>query len=119
MCSGGAGSQTGPRAEAARLANISKIKSQQAARKGNINVVMGGGVEDYRRSLATGAKNVGMTKEDLENLKMSNLFTANMGQAEWEDYLASTNINWEGSGSGSGGESEVEGMSGGGPTGGN
>ena len=86
MCSGSKNT-TALRSEQTRLANISKIKSQQAARKGSINVLMGGQTKDYRRSIATGAKDIGMSTEDLLNLKMSNQFTANMGNAEWQNYL--------------------------------
>ena len=86
MCSGSRGT-TALRTEQTRLANISKIKSQQATRKGKINVVMGGGTDDYRRSISTGAKTVGETAGQLQGKKMSKLFTKNKGQADWKALL--------------------------------
>ena len=82
MCSGG--NTSALRAEQTRLANISKIKAKQAARKSKISVVMGGDTKDYLRSVATGAKPVGETVETKEARKISKLFTsrAGLGAAE-------------------------------------
>jgi len=74
-----------------RRANIAKIKADQAARQAQINIIGGGETEEYRRSIASGAKDVGKTAEDIANAKMSDLFATNKGKGAI-DY---TNVvNW-------------------------
>ncbi len=80
MCGGGPSAHS-LRDEQTRLANIADIKAAQKARQGQINIIGGGETEEYRRSLATGAKDVGQSAEDIENLRMSDLFAANKGLA--------------------------------------
>ena len=83
MCSGNRNT-TALRSEQTRLGNISKIKSQQAARKSKINVVTGSKTKDYKRSISTGAKRVGMSAADTKKLKMSKLFSKRMGAGAFE-----------------------------------
>ncbi len=80
MCSGGGQSGSQIRAEQTRQANIAKIKAAQLARQGQVDVIGGGETEEYRRSLATGAKDVGQSAQDIADRKMSDLFAANAGK---------------------------------------
>ena len=90
MCGGGP-SAHGMRDVQTRLANIAEIKKAQLARQGQINIIGGGETEEYRRSLATGAKDLGLSSEDMANRKMSDLFAANTGKgaAQYAAKLAS------------------------------
>ena len=80
MCSGGGPSANDLAREQTRAANIAKIKAAQKARLGQIDVVGGGNIEEYRRSMADGAKDVGQTSEDIANQRMSDLFANQAGQ---------------------------------------
>ncbi len=73
MCGGGP-SAGDLRRQQTRLATIAKIKSDQKARQGQINIIGGGETEEYRRSMAEGAKDLGQTTEDIENQRLSDLF---------------------------------------------
>ena len=70
MCLGGGRSATEDYLKQARLARISMIKSKQRSRKASVNVITGGGTKEYRRSMATGAKQIGTTaaQESLRGL---------------------------------------------------
>lgn len=68
--------------EQQRLANLGKIKAKHKAKVSKIDVVMGGGVKEYRRSMATGAKEVGTSALDIKNKKLSDLFTGNIGKRQ-------------------------------------
>jgi len=77
MCSGGKGINY---AEQTRLANIANIKAQQKAKREQVNVVMGGDTDEYRLTTKTGSKAVGITSEDMDKSKMSDLFSGNKGK---------------------------------------
>jgi len=77
MCSGG---DSYDYEYAAKQARLSKIKSDQEARQGKINVVTGGEQGDYRRNTSKGAKDLGLSGTDIENKRLSDLFVGNQGQ---------------------------------------
>ena len=75
MCSGGDGYDYELQAA---LGRMSRLKAKQNT-KHSTNVVLGG-EQEYRRNTSEGAKDVGLSGEDIANRKMSATFAGNKGK---------------------------------------
>ena len=75
MCSGGDGYDYELQAA---LGRMSRLKAKQNT-KHSTNVVLGG-EQEYRRNTSEGAKDIGLSGEDIENRKMSDAFAGNKGK---------------------------------------